>query len=72
VNVDGVWPFLPRDAFVGAGAGHQVLVVIPSLDLIAVRYGETGVDAGDDTGFWQSLADGFLKPLSDVTDRNGP
>lgn len=34
------WPAVPEDAFWGAGAGHQLLLVIPSLDLIVVRFGE--------------------------------
>ncbi len=40
-NRDGVWPELPRDAFVGAGRGHQILLVIPSLDLVAVKFGKS-------------------------------
>ena len=40
LNFDGVWPSVPQDAFVGYGAGHQILLVIPSLDLIVVRNGE--------------------------------
>ena len=31
---------LPADAFWGTGAGHQVVLVVPSLNLIAVRNGE--------------------------------
>ena len=38
-NFDAVWPKVPRDTFPGAGAGNQVLLVIPSLDLIVVRNG---------------------------------
>ena len=38
-NREGRYPTLPRDAFWGSGAGHQVVLVIPSLDLIAVRNG---------------------------------
>jgi CubicO group peptidase (beta-lactamase class C family) len=38
-NAEGKYPQLPRDAFWGSGAGHQVLLVIPSLNLIAVRNG---------------------------------
>lgn len=40
-NNDGRYAKLPRDAFWGAGAGHQILLVVPSLKLIAVRNGET-------------------------------
>jgi CubicO group peptidase (beta-lactamase class C family) len=38
-NTDGKYPKLPRDAFWGSGAGHQVLFVVPSLNLLAVRNG---------------------------------
>ena len=38
-NNDGKYPGLPRDAFWGSGAGHQVLFVVPSRKLIAVRNG---------------------------------
>jgi CubicO group peptidase (beta-lactamase class C family) len=38
-NKVGKYAALPKDAFWGSGAGHQVLVVIPSMDLIAVRNG---------------------------------
>jgi CubicO group peptidase (beta-lactamase class C family) len=34
------WDAVPLDAFWGAGAGHQLLLVVPSLDLIVVRFGE--------------------------------
>jgi CubicO group peptidase (beta-lactamase class C family) len=34
------YPWLPRDAVWGAGAGDQVLLVVPSLKLIVVRNGE--------------------------------
>jgi CubicO group peptidase (beta-lactamase class C family) len=40
-NADGRWPKLPRDTYYGAGAGDQLLIVIPSLNLIVVRNGET-------------------------------
>jgi hypothetical protein len=39
-NLTGVWPKVPRDAFRGGGAGNQLLLVIPSLEVIIVRNGE--------------------------------
>jgi len=33
------WKAAPEDAFAGAGAGHQCLFVVPSLNLIVVRNG---------------------------------
>jgi CubicO group peptidase (beta-lactamase class C family) len=40
-NADGRYPRLPRDTYYGAGAGDQLLIVVPSLNLIVVRNGET-------------------------------
>lgn len=34
-----VWNAVPDDAFWGSGAGHQILFVVPSLDLVVVRNG---------------------------------
>jgi CubicO group peptidase (beta-lactamase class C family) len=43
VDNDGhqISPSLPRDAFYAIGAGHQVVLVIPSLNMIMVRNGES-------------------------------
>jgi CubicO group peptidase (beta-lactamase class C family) len=38
-NADGRYAKLPRDAFWAAGAGHQIVLVVPSLKLVAVRQG---------------------------------
>ncbi|WP_437203953.1 serine hydrolase [Planctomicrobium sp. SH664] len=38
-NADQLYPDLPGDAIWGSGAGHQVLFIVPSLNLIAVRNG---------------------------------
>lgn len=38
-NSNGGWPGLPRDAIAGAGAGHQLLLVVPTLRLVVVRNG---------------------------------
>ena len=45
-NNDGSYPELPRDAYCGTGAGHQIVLVVPSLHLIAVRNGDTIATAG--------------------------
>jgi hypothetical protein len=37
---------MAKDAFWGSGAGHQILLVVPSLNLIAVRNGENLATAG--------------------------
>jgi CubicO group peptidase (beta-lactamase class C family) len=41
-NSQHVWSSsLPADAYFGMGSGHQIVLVIPSLDLIVIRQGET-------------------------------
>jgi CubicO group peptidase (beta-lactamase class C family) len=69
-NSDGIWPTAPRDAFAGAGASHQVIVVVPSLELIVVRNG----DALGDTkpGFWGPVYDLIVKPLMEAVARTAP
>ena len=65
-NFDGIWPAVPRDAFAGAGAGNQILLVIPSLDLIVVR---NGAQIGDPTrgeGFWGGLETYLFNPLMEA------
>jgi hypothetical protein len=57
-NFDGVWPDVPKDAFAGAGAGHQFLLVVPSLDLVVVRNG-----AALSTPFWSVLLDRVMRPV---------
>jgi CubicO group peptidase (beta-lactamase class C family) len=56
---DRMSPSLPRDAFYAIGAGHQVVLVIPSLNLIALRYGEL-LDSGN---FERALEKYFFAPL---------
>ena len=60
-NADGVWPAAPRDTIAGAGASHQVIVVVPSLDLIVVRNGAALGDAK--AGFWGPVYDLLIRPL---------
>ncbi len=58
-NADGVWPAVPRDAFAGGGAGHQLLLVVPSLDLIVVRMG----DAMGPEPFWLAAYNHLFEPV---------
>ena len=60
-NSDGIWPAAPRDAFAGAGAQHQVIIVIPSLDLVAVRNGDALGDGKP--GFWGPVYELMVKPV---------
>jgi CubicO group peptidase (beta-lactamase class C family) len=64
-NYDGVWPSLPRDAFAGAGAGNQLLIVVPCRDLIVVRNGEQIGDPAAGEGFWGGAEEHLFRPLMD-------
>jgi len=67
-NFDGVWPRVPRDAFAGAGAGNQVLLVVPSLDLIVVRNGGNLYDPSKGEGFWGGIEKYLFDPLMEARD----
>lgn len=64
-NFDGVWPSVPRDAFAGAGAGHQIVLVIPSLETIIVRNGADLVKEGE-APWWSALNQHVFEPVMDA------
>ena len=63
-NSDGYFPELPDDTVIGAGAGHQALVIIPSLNVVMVRLGGPMVDDDANTGprYWEQLEAQLLNP----------
>jgi CubicO group peptidase (beta-lactamase class C family) len=61
-NFDGVWPAVPRDAFAAAGAGHQIALAIPSLQLIIVRNGNA-LPPPDQRRFWTPVYREIFEPL---------
>jgi hypothetical protein len=69
-NADGIWPAAPRDAFAGAGAQHQILLVVPSLDLVVVRNGDALGDIH--AGFWGPVYELLVKPLMDAVRVHAP
>ncbi|MCP5515966.1 MAG: serine hydrolase [Verrucomicrobiales bacterium] len=62
-NAGGRWPSLPRDAFAGGGAGHQILLVVPSLNLVAVRSGANLDRVDSAEGFWDAAERHLFAPL---------
>lgn len=62
-NFDGVMAGLPRDAFCGAGSGNQILLVIPSLDMIVVRSGGHLGDLQEGEDFWAGMQKYLFNPL---------
>ncbi len=62
-NFEGVLKGLPRDAFCGAGSGNQILLVIPSLDMIVVRNGGHLGDLQQGEDFWAGMQRYLFDPL---------
>lgn len=63
LNRNGALTSLPRDAFMGAGARHQALLVIPCLDIIVVRMGEWLGEATSFASFWGDFERYLARPL---------
>ncbi|HEX2515693.1 MAG TPA: serine hydrolase, partial [Chloroflexota bacterium] len=65
-NQDGTWPGVPRDAFAGAGAQHQLLLAVPSLGLIVVRNGGSLEPPTGGVGFWSAALRHVFQPVVDA------
>jgi CubicO group peptidase (beta-lactamase class C family) len=61
LNRNGFFPSLPRDAILAMGRKQQIVLVIPSLELIAVRTG--GYLGGNGANVYQDLESYFNVPL---------
>ncbi|MGQ9563270.1 MAG: serine hydrolase [Thermogutta sp.] len=76
-NAGERFPFLPRDAVWGAGAGDEILLVVPSLELIMVRYGNDlapPAPSQENVGryLFQPLMEAILPASSGTTDSQPP
>ena len=60
-NYDAVWRNIPRDAFAGAGAGQEVLLVVPSLSLVVVRNG--ALMGPGPKFFWVGMEENVFDPI---------
>ena len=70
-NYDGIWSKVPRDAFAGAGASQQALLVVPSLNLVVVRNGAYLGTAGANR-FWGDLVDYIFEPAVATIEHEAP
>jgi CubicO group peptidase (beta-lactamase class C family) len=61
VNSNGFFSSLPEDAAFTVGNGNQILLVVPSQRLVAVQFGVSLGEPGDD--FWQTVEQQIFKPL---------
>lgn len=64
-NFDKVWKYVPADAFAAAGAGHQLLLVVPSMNLIVVRFGDD-LSGDRNDGFWLDAEQYLFNPIMDA------
>ena len=70
-NNEGECAKLPRDAFWGSGAGHQIVLVVPNLNLIAVRNGELIATAASEPSQYHEPVRRYLfEPLVDAVTGN--
>ncbi len=69
-NADGRFASLPKDAFWASGAGHQTLLVVPSLNLICVRNG--GPLSPKKEEYRQARGPYLFDPLMDAVQIRGP
>lgn len=68
LNSEGAWPSLPRDALATLGDRHQIVLIVPSWDLVAVRLGAKALDA-EDVDYTRALVTRFLDPLAKAVRR---
>jgi CubicO group peptidase (beta-lactamase class C family) len=68
INSNGSFKSLPRDAFWGAGAGEQILLVIPSLNIIVVRMGETMNKNTTGESYWKFIENNLFNPVVDAVE----
>ena len=73
-NNEGQYAAVPKDAFWGSGAGHQLLFVVLSLNLIAVRNGDVlAKTSGEPSQYHEPVRTFFFEPLLDaLTNSAGP
>lgn len=65
-NRNGFFERLPRDAVIAAGDGHQIVLVLPSYNLILVRFGRPLGGVRWHGAFWRALEERLLDPLMDT------
>ncbi|EDY16492.1 beta-lactamase [Chthoniobacter flavus Ellin428] len=66
-NNEDDFPKMPRDAFFGSGAGHQIVLVIPSLKIIAVRFGDAmPTPSHEPHAFHEAYRQFLFDPLMDA------
>ena len=64
LNDDGFFPSLPRDSFLALRPTDKVVLVVPSLGLVVVRFGDQLTDKASNEHAWAEMLDEHLfRPL---------
>jgi hypothetical protein len=69
-NCNGIWNYVPRDAFAGAGRGNQLLFVVPSLNLIVVRFGNDLFNQSEGEQFWLGAEKYLFNPIINAIEKS--
>jgi len=69
-NAAGTFPSLPDDAFLAAGAEHQVLLIVPSAGLVVVRNGGSLGGPKWGPGYWSRLEAEIFAPVMSALNAN--
>lgn len=67
-NNKGFWRYVPRDAYCGSGAQKQILMVIPSLQMVIVRMGAEM--QSEDESYWESYEKYLFNPIMDAVEEH--
>lgn len=67
-NREGTFPSLPPDAILAAGAEHQVVLVVPSRELVVVRSGGSLGGPKWGPGYWSHLEAELFQPVMSALD----
>lgn len=71
-NARGDVASLPRDAFWAEGIDHQILLVVPSLDLVVVRAGDTLATSDEPKAQRPALIEQLFDPLMATVSSSAP
>jgi hypothetical protein len=74
-NADGSMPNVPRDAFWAWGLYESLIVVIPSLDIVATRASWNGWQDVDESNPWTSdyrYLEPFIEPIAQAVNSPAP
>ena len=70
LNKNGFLKNLPKDVYLVDGAGEQIILIIPSLDMVVIRLGREIEEGNMD--HWGTLSKTLINPLLSSIVASGP